>query len=108
MSGRIVALSTVGTSELAERIARTLVERHLAACVNVVPRVVSIYRWKGRVERDEELLLLIKTRTEALEALRQALLELHPYELPELVVLPIEAGHEPYLRWLDESVTTGD
>jgi len=104
VSERVVAFSTVGSGEDAERIARTLVERRLAACVNVVPGLVSIYRWKGAVERDEERLLIIKTRAERLEGLRAALLELHPYELPELVALPIEGGHPPYLAWLDESV----
>lgn len=104
MSGRVVALTTVGTAEDAERIARALVERRLAACVNVVPGVLSFYRWKGEVCRDEERLLVVKTRSEALEALRAALVELHPYELPELVALPIEAGHPPYLAWLDDSV----
>jgi periplasmic divalent cation tolerance protein len=105
VSGRVVALSTVGTAEDAERIARALVERRLAACVNVVPGVVSFYRWKGAVEKDEERLLVIKTRAERLEALREALVELHPYEVPELVALPVEAGHAPYLAWLDESVS---
>ncbi len=105
MSGRVVALSTVGTAEDAERIARALVERRLAACVNVVPGVVSVYRWKGAVERDEERLLVIKTRAERLEELRRALVELHPYEVPELLALPVEAGHGPYLAWLDESVS---
>ena len=105
MSGRVVALSTVGTAEDAERIARALVERRLAACVNVVAGVVSFYRWKGAVEKEEERLLVIKTRAERLEALREALVELHPYEVPELVALPVEAGHAPYLAWLDESVS---
>ena len=105
MSERVVALSTAGTAEDAERIARALVERRLAACVNVVSGVVSVYRWKGEVRRDEERLLVIKTRAERLEALRQALVEIHPYEVPELVALPIEAGHAPYLAWLDEGVS---
>jgi periplasmic divalent cation tolerance protein len=104
MTDRIVALSTVATSEDAERIATALVERGLAACVNVVPGVVSIYRWKGAVQREEERLLVIKTRTERFEALRDALVSLHPYEVPELVALAIEGGHAPYLTWLDESV----
>ena len=104
MSERVVAFSTVGTDEDAERIARGLVERRLAACVNVVPNVVSVYRWKGEVCRDEELLLVIKTRRERLDALREALVGMHPYEVPELVALPIEAGHAPYLAWLDEEV----
>ena len=70
----------------------------------MVPGVASFYRWKGEVCRDEERLLVIKTRAEKVEALREALVALHPYELPELVALPIEAGHAPYLAWLDESV----
>jgi len=105
VSERVVALSTVGRAEDAERIARALVERRLAACVNVVPKVVSVYRWKGEVCRDQELLLVVKTRRERLGALREALVEMHPYEVPELVALPIEAGHEPYLAWLDGEVT---
>ena len=103
MSGRLLALSTVGKPEDADRIARALVERGLAACVNVVPGVVSTYRWKGRVEREGELLLLIKTRAETFEALREALVAVHPYEVPELIAVPIEAGHAPYLQWLDEN-----
>ncbi|HSD66411.1 MAG TPA: divalent-cation tolerance protein CutA [Vicinamibacteria bacterium] len=105
MSGRVVAFSTAGTAEDAERIARALVERRLAACVNVVPGVVSIYRWRGEVCRDEERLLVVKTRRERLDALREALVDLHPYELPELVALEITGGHEPYLAWLDDSVS---
>jgi periplasmic divalent cation tolerance protein len=105
VSERVVAFSTVGTAEDAERIARALVEQRLAACVNVVSGVVSVYRWKGGVCRDEERLLVIKTRAARLEALREALVALHPYELPELVALPIEGGHEPYLAWLDDSVS---
>lgn len=103
--GAVVALTTVGTAGDAERIARALVERRLAACVNVVAGVVSIYRWKDGVERDEERLLVVKTRADRVEALRDALVGLHPYELPELVVLPVEAGHLPYLAWIRESVS---
>jgi periplasmic divalent cation tolerance protein len=104
---RILVLCTVGSDEDAELIARQLVERQLVACVNVVPRVISIYRWKGRIERDEERLLLIKTRGERFEALREAIVALHPYECPEIVALPIDAGHEPYLAWLDAAVGAG-
>lgn len=104
MTGPVVALSTVATSEDAERIARSLVEKGVAACVNVVPGVVSFYRWKGQLERDAELLLVIKTLGERLEALKAALLAEHPYEVPELVALPIAAGHAPYLEWLADSV----
>ena len=104
MSERVVALSTVGSAEDADRLARALVERRLAACVNVVPGVVSHYRWKGELQRDEERLLVIKTRAERIEALREALRELHPYELPELVAFEITAGSEEYLTWLDAGV----
>jgi len=104
MTERVVALSTVGTPEDADRIARALVERRLAACVNVISGVVSIYRWREGVECDEERLLVIKTRRDRLDALREALVSLHPYEVPELVALGVDAGHSPYLAWLDESV----
>jgi periplasmic divalent cation tolerance protein len=105
LSGRLVALSTVGSAEDADRLARALVERRLAACVNVVPGVVSHYRWKGELQRDEERLLVIKTRTERIEALREALRELHPYDLPELVAFEISEGSPAYLKWLDEGVS---
>lgn len=107
MSGVAVALSTVGSAEDAERLARALVERRLAACVSVVPGLVSTYRWKGEVCRDEERLLVIKTRADGVEALREALVAMHPYELPELVVLPVSAGHPPYLEWVGASVRSG-
>jgi len=99
-----VVLSAVGAPPDAERIARALVEERLAACVNVVPGVVSIYRWKGKVEQEAELLLVIKTLAPRVEALKARLLELHPYELPEVVVLPIGGGHAPYLAWIEDQV----
>ena len=105
MSGAIVALSTVGNTGDAMRIGRALVERRLAACVNVVPGVTSIYTWKGGITTDSELLLVIKTRREKLDEVRSALLELHPYEVPELIALPIEGGHEAYLEWIEDSVS---
>jgi periplasmic divalent cation tolerance protein len=104
MEGQLVVLCTVGKPDEAEGIARALVEGRLAACVNVVPRIVSVYRWKGAVERDEESLLVIKTRAERFEALRAAIVARHAYEVPEIVALPLVGGHAPYLAWLDESV----
>jgi len=103
MSQGLVVLSSVAGAEDAERIAHAIVERGLAACVSVVPGVVSIYRWQGAVERAEERLLVMKTTADRFEALRGAVVELHTYELPEVIALPIQAGHPPYLAWLDES-----
>ena len=104
MTGALVALSTVASAEDAERIARSLVEKGVAACVNVVPGVVSFYRWKGKLERDAEVLLVVKTTHERFEDLKAALLAEHPYELPELVALTIAAAHQPYLDWLSAGV----
>ena len=105
MTDAVVAFSTVGKREDADRIARALVERRLAACVNIVPGLTSVYRWKGAIETDAENLLVIKTRRDRVDELRAALVALHPYEVPELIVLPVEAGHAPYLAWVDECVT---
>lgn len=104
MTDAVVAFSTVARMEDAEHIARTLVQRRLAACVNIVPGLTSVYAWKGEVESDQELLLVIKTRRERLDALRQALLKIHPYEVPELIALPVEGGSEAYLKWIGDSV----
>ena len=104
MTDAVVVLSALGAPRDAERIARALVEERLAACVNVVPGVVSVYRWKGTVEQEAELILVIKTMAQQIDALKKRLLELHPYELPEVVVIPIAGGHKAYLDWLEEQV----
>ena len=104
MTGPVVVLTALAAPPDAERIARALVEERLAACVNVVPGVVSIYRWKGVVEKENELLLVIKTIGEKVEQLKARLLQLHPYELPEVVVIPIGGGHKAYLEWIAEQV----
>ena len=106
MSGHLVVLSTVGSAEDAERIGRALVERGLAACVNVLPAVLSIYRWKGNVEKAEERLLVIKTRADRFAAVRDAVVALHPYDLPEVIALSVAEGYAPYLAWLDENVAS--
>lgn len=99
----VVVLCTVATTEEAERIAREVIERRLAACANLVP-VTSIYRWKGEMERSAEVLLVIKTSGKEFEALREAIVAQHAYEIPEVIALPVEAGHAPYLAWIAESV----
>ena len=100
--GYLVVLVTAGTPENAAAIARTLVEERLAACGNIIERVRSIYRWQGKIEDQPEALLLLKTRSELFEALRQRVVELHPYEVPEIIALPLAAGHRPYLDWIDD------
>jgi periplasmic divalent cation tolerance protein len=94
---------TVPSQKIGVRIARRLVHERLAACVNLLPGVVSFYRWKGRPCRDRELLLLIKTTRQKVPALQKELEKLHPYDLPEFIILPIVGGSRRYLRWLMKS-----
>ena len=96
----IVVLSTFPDAEKAANVARALVDERLAACVNVVASVRSIYRWQGAVQDDAEVLAIIKTTSERYAALAARLAELHPYEVPEILALPIADGHPPYLAWL--------
>jgi periplasmic divalent cation tolerance protein len=99
-----VALTTVSSPEEARRIAAALVEERLAACVNIIAGVHSVYRWQGAVEEASEILLIIKTRVEKLAALEAAVRRLHSYDLPEFLILQADGGSAPYLRWIDESV----
>jgi periplasmic divalent cation tolerance protein len=101
MTDKIVALSTCGSSEEAGRIARGLVEARVAACVNIVPGLRSIYRWKGAVEDASEWLLIAKTREDLLPRLSTEIRRLHSYELPEIIALPVAAGLPEYLAWID-------
>ncbi len=89
---------------VAERIALTLVEQRLAACVNIVAGVTSVYRWQGAVHRDAEWLLVIKSGSDRYPALETCIRELHPYEIPEIIGLPIQQGSGGYLAWLDASL----
>jgi periplasmic divalent cation tolerance protein len=95
-----IVLSTAGSRDEAEGIAHTLVEAQLAACVNIVPGLQSIYHWQGKVESAEEVLLLIKTTAANLERVEAALRAAHSYEIPEFLVLTPESASQPYLRWL--------
>ena len=104
-SPHLLIYVTCGSEDNAREIANTLVQEKLAACVNILPSVHSIYRWQGQVEAANEFLLLIKSRREAFSALRERVCILHHYELPELIAVPIVAGLEPYLHWITESVT---
>jgi periplasmic divalent cation tolerance protein len=104
MTDKRIVLSTAGSEEEAHKIARQLVERRLAACVNIVPQVTSVYRWQGKVEEVREWLLLIKTTAAALHQVRQAIMELHSYELPECLALAIEDGSPNYLQWIGDAI----
>jgi periplasmic divalent cation tolerance protein len=104
MTEHKLVLTTAGSKEEARRIARTLVERRLAACVNVIPQIESVYRWQGNIEEAEEWLLLIKTTGAAFERVRDAIRELHSYDLTECICLAIDGGSSAYLEWLQNSV----
>jgi len=97
-----IVLTTLGAAADAEALARALVDARLAACVNVLPPMTSIYRWKGNVEQEQERQLIIKTPAERLDAVQAWLLANHPYETPELIVLDASAS-EAYSRWVEES-----
>ena len=100
MTDKIVVLSTCGSPEEAERIARALVSKRLAACVNLIPAVRSIYRWKGAVEDAQETLLVTKSSRALFEELRAEIEKLHSYEVAEVIAMPIVDGSEAYLEWL--------
>lgn len=95
-----VVLVTVSGREKAGKIADALVAENLVACCNLIPGIQSVYRWKGEICRDEETLMVLKTRRDLFEQLRQRVAELHDYEVPEIIALPIIAGHQPYLDWI--------
>ena len=100
MTNARMVLTTVGLKEVAEKLAHELVERRLAACVNIVGPIRSVYRWKDKIENEQEYLLLIKTTAERAAQLQAAFKELHPYELPECAELAIDGGSAAYLAWL--------
>jgi periplasmic divalent cation tolerance protein len=95
-----IVLCTVPDQETGGQIASTLVTEQLAACVNIIPGITSIYRWKGAVEQDQEALLLIKTGEDSWQLLQERIRELHPYELPEIIAVPINTGQTDYIKWI--------
>src|SRR5438270_13189346 len=108
MTDKRIVLSTAGSEDEARKIARGLVERRLAACVNIVPKIESIYRWQGKVESTQEWLMIIKTTAAQFDAVRNAIGELHSYQVPECIALSAEEGSEAYLQWLEDSVDSCD
>jgi periplasmic divalent cation tolerance protein len=103
MVNAVVVLTTVPAADKGEEIARALVEERLAACVNVLPPMTSVYRWRNAVERESECQVIIKTCRARIPALQARLAALHPYELPEFIVLTVADGSAGYLQWIDES-----
>ena len=102
----MLVLSTCPDAATAERIARALVEESLAACVNVVPGVRSIYLWNGAVQDTQEFLMIAKTTATRVEELRARLVDMHPYEVPEVVAVRLADGHDAYLRWIAAATRT--
>ena len=104
MDQAVVILSNAGSAEEAERIAGALVRECMASCVNIVPRIRSVYRWQGEIEWADEWMMVIKTMRSCARTTMRRLVELHSYEVPEAIILPIEDGHAPYLEWIDANV----
>ncbi len=98
-----VVISTAGTEEEGARIAKSLIERKLCACVNLVPKVRSFYRWEGAIQDDAEVLLIMKTTKEKLQRLSEHLAEIHSYDVPEVLAVAVDQGRASYLEWLEES-----
>ncbi|CEF68744.1 Novel protein [Strongyloides ratti] len=101
-----VVYVTVPKMENAKVIARNVVKEKLAACVNIIPGITSIYSWNGTIEEDQECLLVIKTKKNLINELKNEILKNHPYEVPEFIALPIEEGSDPYLKWIESQVKT--
>ncbi len=105
MSDAIVVFMTAANGEEASRLAEMLVGAHLAACVQILPEMESVYRWQGKIERQAEVLLLVKTTVEKFDELEREVRALHSYDTPEIIAVPVTAGSESYLRWLNSSLT---
>ncbi|MEW6439503.1 MAG: divalent-cation tolerance protein CutA [bacterium] len=106
-AGKIVVLITTGSEEEAERIARALLEERLIACANWIPKVRSLYWWQGRLNEDQETLLLCKTRESLFSRLAERTKALHSYEVPEIISLPLRQGWDPYLSWIESETVSG-
>jgi len=100
----IIVLTTIGTAEAARKLAQQIVETKLAACANIIPQIESWYWWEGKVEQGNELLLLLKTTSDRYAQLERHIKQNHPYDLPEIVILPIEGGNADYLNWIRDSL----
>jgi periplasmic divalent cation tolerance protein len=106
VTDKIVVLTTCNSQEQGAQLARHLIEHHLAACVNILPGARSFYRWKGEIEQAEEVVVIIKSRRDIFEKLREAIAHLHSYEIPEVIALPVVDGSDAYLNWLDREIAS--
>jgi len=104
MTKALIVYVTASSRKEADKIAQALVAEKLAACVTIVPEVFSRYRWKGRIEKAKELLLILKTSPRRYPALEKRLRQLHSYDVPEIIAVPVEKGNKKYIRWLNDSV----
>jgi len=100
MTDALLVFTTLPSADKAAELAKVVVEERLAACANLLPAIRSIYHWQGKLQDENEVLVLLKTRAEHLERLKLRILELHPYEVPEVLAVPVESGYQPYLDWL--------
>lgn len=98
----IVVLCTIGSKEQAIKIANTLVKDKLVACINIVPQVISVYSWDEKIQEDEESLMIMKTRRELFEKLKDKITQIHPYETPEIIALEITDANQKYLQWINK------
>lgn len=101
----IIIISNTNSIENAKLIANTLVDKKLAACVNIIPKIISVYRWQNKIEDDDEITLLIKTKKELFTAVQSEIEKLHPYDIPEIISIKIEDGNNDYLDWLNQNLS---
>ena len=106
MTDAILVLTTLPTADAAAEVAKALIGEKLAACANILPALRSIYRWEGKVQDENEVLVLLKTQQAGFAALKARILELHPYEVPEVLAIPVEQGHQAYLDWIARETTS--
>ena len=99
-----IALTTCPNNDVATNLAEAIVQQQLAACVNIIPNLQSVYQWQGKIENDSESLLILKSKQQKLQKLESFVLEHHPYEVPEFITLNIESGSQAYLEWINKSL----